>query len=112
MIWELKKKLNNELIIVTTGQNNNTDKYIKDFCSLFDITYQEIVRFDTKWNTLCVHSPYMYNKLPSGRWFHINNNKFADYCDVFFVFRARNDNTEVYALDSIKRKKKNYVIYD
>lgn len=112
IIWELKKKFEDDLVIVTTGQNNNVDKYVKDFCSLFEIKYEEVVRFDGKWNNFCVHQPYMYNKLPSKRWFHINNNKFAGYCDVFLVFKQKDDKTRMYITDHLKLKKKKYVIYD
>ena len=88
VIWELKKKFENNLVIITTGQNSNVDKYVKDFCSLFEIKYEEILRFDNKWTSFSVYPPYMYNKLNSSKWFFVNNDRFSKYCDVFFLVKT------------------------
>lgn len=113
VIWELKKKFNDDLTIVTTGQNNNTDKYVRNFCSLFDIKYEEIVRFDNKWSTTCTYPPYMYNKINSSKWFFVNNENFSKYCDSFIIFKTKNDDTKFHLIENIKRKKeKKYVIFD
>jgi len=113
IIWELKKKFNKDLIIVTTGQNNNTDKYVRDTCSLFDVKYEEVVRFDNKWSSYCVFQPYMYNKQKSHKWFFVNNENFSKYCDSFIIFRYKNDDTKLHLIENIKRKKeKKYVIFD
>ena len=110
-MWELKNKFQDDLTIVTTGQNNNVDKYVKDFCSLFEIKYEEIIRFDNGWSSFSVYPPFRYNKLRSPRWYYINNNNFAKHCDTFIIFKEADDKSKLHVTENIKAKEKKYVIY-
>lgn len=85
-IFDLKKKFNNELIIVSGGAKFGADKYAKKFALEFDLEYHEFPPFHEPHNMHCALDKFYYNKPYNVGNYHGRNKKIVEYSDYVIAF--------------------------
>ena len=94
VIYSLKQKFGSELNVVGGGLKNGADSICKKFCLEFDIEFAEMPPHDYQWNPFCAEPAYMYGKGYNSKNIYIRNEKLAVECDVFILFRIKDDDSQ------------------
>ena len=85
-IYELKKKLGDELVIVSGGQEKGADGYAKKFALEFEVTYVEFPPNHYNWNSYCINEAHNYGKEYRPYYFFQRNTEIAKYSDKIVAF--------------------------
>lgn len=88
-IFELKKKLGDDLVVVSGGQPKGADGFAKKYALEFDIKYVEFPPAHYNWNEHCIKEAYHYSKEYQGYYFFQRNQEVAEYSDVIVAFIPR-----------------------
>lgn len=86
LIFELKKKFGEELVIISGEQAHGADKLAK-MCALeLNVTYQCFPPAHYQWNSFCVKQPFYYGRPFQLKNYHIRNSEIVKYSDVVIIF--------------------------
>ena len=109
---DLKRRFNNEVIIISGGASDGADKYVKKYALEFGMEYKEYNPAHTPRNLYsCMPASY-YGKPYHVSQFHHRNLLIARTCDymVAFVPPGKMTNGTASAIKYIKKLKKPFVI--
>ena len=104
-LTELKKKFNDDLIIVSGGAKDGADKFAKKYALEFGIKYKEFNTAHTSKNLYSAMSDNYYNKPYHVSQFHHRNMLIAKDCDVMMAFipNGVNSNGSISAIKNAKK---------
>ena len=118
-VYEDKRKIKNFLFklkgcddveVVSRGNKDGADKYIKKYALEFDVNYIEVPVAHTS-RSLYSQLPDLYfNKPFSIRNYFIQQNIYIKQCDKFIIFGADGDKVINNLLNAINKVKKNIII--
>jgi predicted Rossmann fold nucleotide-binding protein DprA/Smf involved in DNA uptake len=112
LLFDLKRKFGDELIIISGGAKDGADKYAKKYALEFGINYKEFNPAHTPRNLYSAMSDDYYNKQYHVSQFHHRNMLIAKTCDVMVALipeGSKADGTKS-AINSAKRFNKKVVI--
>lgn len=111
-IHKLRKQTDSEIVIVSLGDSNGADKYVKKYALEFGYLYQECnAEFTTK-NLYSILSEGNYSKPYTPRSIHVRDKIFCMYVDKCVVFDNTNmsDVKIVNLVKLFSRKKKSLIM--
>lgn len=113
-VFKLKEKVGDDLVIVSGGAKQGSDKYAKQYALEFDIDYSEFPPYHESHNQHCVHGAFRYNKQYSVGNYHKRNKDLVDYSDnvVAFCTDGEVTNGTLSALKYSHKIEKKYIIID
>jgi len=113
-VFKLKEKVGDDLVIVSGGAKQGSDKYAKQYALEFDIDYSEFPPYHESHNQHCVHGAFRYNKQYSVGNYHKRNKDLVDYSDnvVAFCTDGEVTNGTLSALKYSKKIDKKAIIFD
>ena len=113
-VFKLKEKVGDDLVIVSGGAKQGSDKYAKQFALEFDINYSEFPPYHEPHNQHCVYGAFRYNKIYSVGNYHKRNKDLVDYSDNVVAFCTEGKVTDgtSSALKYSKKIDKKVIIFD
>ena len=105
MLFNLKQKFGNDLIIISGGAKDGADKFARKYSLEFGIKYKEFNPAHTTKNLYSAMSDTYYEKPYHVSQFHHRNMLIARDCDVMVAFIANGDNADG-SMSAIKNAKK------
>jgi len=108
----LKQKTDEEIEIVSLGEDYGADKFVKKYAFQFEIKYTEFIPYHKSWNTYCQEPAYLFGKEYSGRYYFMSYGKFVKYCDkiVFFAVEEKIEKRHP-IIEMAKKKNKEVIIF-
>jgi predicted Rossmann fold nucleotide-binding protein DprA/Smf involved in DNA uptake len=89
-IFELRKKFENDLIVVSGGCKNGADKYAKKYALELDVQYEEYPPFHETYNLYCVLPESLYGKNYNVSNYFARNKQIAKNSDMVVGFVPEN----------------------
>jgi len=89
-LHKLKEQTDNAIVIVSLGDSNGADKYVKKFALEFGYTYEECNPEYTNKNLYSILSEAHYGKPYTARSVHVRDKIFCMYIDKCIVFDNSN----------------------
>ena len=89
-IFELKKKFENDLIVISGGCKNGADKYAKKYALELDVQYEEYPPFHEVHNLYCVLPESLYGKQYHVSNYFARNKQIAKNSDMVVAFLPEN----------------------
>ena len=113
-IFELKRKIGDELLIVSGGAKDGADKYAKKYPLELRCKYMEFNPAHTVHNLYSACSENFYSKPYSPKHFFVRNTMLAKYVDRVIAFIPNNIKAigSHHALNAAKKYRKKCVIID
>ena len=111
-VFKLKEKVGDDLVIVSGGAKQGSDKYAKQFALEFDINYSEFPPSHYAYNQHCVLESFKYGR-PYATWhYHDRNKKIVEYSDVVAAFIPKDTTSKgtESTLKEAQKKEKKYCI--
>lgn len=109
-MWMLKKKPDEEIEIVSLGEEFGADKYIKKFASQFELKYTEFLPYHKNWNIHCQEPAFLFGKKYSARYYFMSYGKFVNYCDKIVFFAVEEKERQHPIIEMTKKKNKEIII--
>lgn len=111
MIIEMRRRFNDELIVISGGARDGADKYVRKYAIEFGVQYREFNPAHTPSNLYSAMSEDYYNKPYHVSQFHHRNMLIAKDCDVMIAFvDGTLTNGTKSAIEAAKRLDKKVVI--
>ena len=85
-IYELKKKFQDELTIVSGGCKDGADRLAKKYALELDVQYQEYPPFHQSYNLYCVLPEELYSREYRVSYFFVRNKQIAKASDMVVGF--------------------------
>ncbi len=113
-IFELKKRIGDELLIVSGGAKDGADKYAKKYALELGCKYMEFNPAHTVHNLYSACNENFYSKPYSPKNFFVRNTMMAKYVDRIIAFIPNNTkaNGSHHTLNEAKKYRKKCVIID
>lgn len=111
-LHKLKEQTDEKVVIVSLGDNNGADKYIKKYALEFGYQYQECNPEYTTKNLYSILSEAHYNKPYTPKSIHVRDKIFCMYVDKCVVFDNTNM-TDIKIINLVKlftRRKKPLIV--
>ena len=86
LLFEIKEKYDNEVVIVSGGQKDGADGYAKKFTLEFGMKYVEFPPAHYSWNMHCKLPATEYNKQYYVTNYFKRNKQIAEYSDMIVAF--------------------------
>ena len=86
LIFEIKEKYGDEVEIVSGGQKDGADGYVKKFALEFDMSYVEFPPSHYSWNMHCKLPATKYNKPYYVSNYFKRNKQIAEYSNIVIAF--------------------------
>lgn len=114
IIGKLKKEHGDELIIVSGGNLNGADKFVKEISWELGIRYVEFPPYHYKWNTDCQFNgieKFKYDQPYKVKNFFIRNEQLVNFSDIVIAFFNKNNLTPgtKHVINTCKKKNKKYL---
>tara|TARA_B100000902_G_scaffold184142_1_gene176738 strand:+ start:2364 stop:2771 length:408 start_codon:yes stop_codon:yes gene_type:complete len=111
-IWKLKEKFGESLEVVSGGQKDGADGYVKKYALEFEVKYSEFPPSHYSHNIHCILPKFRYNKPFYKNNYHKRNEQIAEYCDKMVAFLPKNlvTNGTASALNEAQKLGKKFVI--
>lgn len=94
LLVDLKNRFGNELVIISGGNPDGADRYIKKFSIEFEIKYKEYNPAHTPKNLYSAMSEHYYAKPYHVSQFHHRNNLIAKNCDMMIALIPKGDTSK------------------
>lgn len=111
-LHKLKEQTNEAIVIVSLGDNNGADKYVKKYALEFGYAYEECNPEYTTKNLYSILSEAHYNKPYTPKSIHVRDKIFCMYVDKCVVFDNTNM-TDIKIVNLVKlftRRKKSLIV--
>jgi predicted Rossmann fold nucleotide-binding protein DprA/Smf involved in DNA uptake len=105
VLFQLKQKFGDNLIVVSGGAKDGADKFARKYALEFGIKYKEFNPAHTTKNLYSAMSDTYYNKPYHVSQFHHRNMLIARDCDVMMAFIPNGDSSNG-SMSAIKNAKK------
>lgn len=113
IIFELKNKFKNNLLIATRSNKFGVEKHTKQICKWeFNIPYTEFPPYFMEWNPDCELNgtiKYIYNQNYHPKYLHMRDNSFINFCDIILVFIDETDKNIKKFIKKLEKKNKKYI---
>lgn len=86
LIFELKKRFGDELVIVSGEQAHGADKLAKMSALELNVTYHCFPPAHYQWNSFCVKPSFWYGKPFQNKNYYIRNSEIVKYSDMVVIF--------------------------
>ena len=112
LLFSLKQKFGDQLVISSGGSTAGAEKYIKKYALEFNIQYQEFNPAHTSHGLYSALTESYYDKPYHGSQHHHRYMLLGRYVEKLIVLVPANENTDLYkmAIDTVKKRKKSFVI--
>jgi len=107
----LKQKTDEEIEIVSLGEEYGADKFVKKLASQFEMKYAEFIPYHKSWNMHCQEPAFLFGKKYSGRYYFMSYGKFVKYCDKIVFFAVEEKEPKHPVIDLAKKKNKEVIIF-
>jgi len=111
-IHKLREQTDSEIVIVSLGDKNGADKYIKKYALEFGYQYQEMNPAHTPKSLYSIMAEGYYNKPYQAKNFYLQAQIFSKYVDSCVIFDDSNTNDKKVAnlIEQLTKAKKKTVI--
>jgi predicted Rossmann fold nucleotide-binding protein DprA/Smf involved in DNA uptake len=108
LIFQIKEKYEDEVEIVSGGQQDGADGYAKKFALEFDLDYVEFPPAHYSWNMHCKLPATKYNKPYYVTNYFKRNKQIAEYSDIIVAFipegvESRGTNNTIQYAEKMKK---------
>ena len=86
VIYDLKERFGDKLVIVSGGQPKGVDGYAKKWALYFNVKYVEFPPAHYNWNQYCIKEAYDYGKPYRVYYYNNRNTEIAEYSEYVFCF--------------------------
>jgi len=86
MILQLRRRFNDELVIISGGAKDGADRYVRKYAIEYGVTYKEFNPAHTPCNLYSAMSEDYYSRPYHVSQFHHRNMLIAKDCDVMVAF--------------------------
>ena len=86
LMWMIKQKQDEDIEIVSLGEDYGADLFVRKYAFKFDLKYGEFIPYHKKWNSSCLEQAYLFGKPYSGKYYFMCYNNFVKYCDKIIFF--------------------------
>ena len=94
VIYELKNRMGDDLVIVSGGQPAGADGYAKKYALEFAVEYVEFPPVHYNYNQYCIKEAHHYGKEYRPYNFFQRNSEIAEYSDLILAFIPANTTLE------------------
>jgi len=109
----IKQKSEEDIEIISLGEEYGADKFVKKYSIQFGLKYFEFIPRHKRWNSYCIERAFLMGKEYSPKYFFINNSNFVKYCDNFIFFAEKQSELKDNKLiEMIKKSGKNLVLVE
>ena len=90
LIYKLYQKYQNDLVIVSGGQEKGADGFAKKYALHFGVTYIEFPPSHYSWNEYCIRPEFEYNTAYFVSNYIKRDKQIAEYSDIIYAFIPEN----------------------
>ncbi len=110
MVFKLKQELGSDVEIITTGETDCFEKFVKLYAIDFDMAYKEFIPAHKEKTLYSVSKPNFYGQEYSKKNEFVRDKMFASYIDYLIVFHDKRDIDErTYLINNVQKLQKNIV---